>query len=186
MNAPLDPYEVVREEVGEIMRDHIVIMPAHPHLVSSMVRLDRQAFAQSWPLRELRAFVALSEASIRAPMCHRSLVALEGGRLVGFLLGTLRREESQIHRLAVAASCRRRGIGRRLAFHFLREARPSCSAISFLVRETNLGGLCFLRSIGFRTPGYGALQADAFPDGETGVVLLRQLAAVPFVVQRAE
>jgi ribosomal-protein-alanine N-acetyltransferase len=78
---------------------------------------------------------------------HDLLVACEGIRLIGFLVGhTLGPGESEILNLAVAPEYRRRGVARELLRHFL----SSHSGEIFLeVRASNMAARLFYKSLDF-------------------------------------
>lgn len=161
-----------------------VIFAGDARFTAAVTQLEAACFMQPWPRCEVGGFLSLAGDVLGLGIAHQGLVALVGGRLAGYALLTHRREETQLHRLAVAPVFRRRSVGRRLLEEVGRESqRRRLAAIACVVREDNLDGLCFLRACGYRAPAAGAIQPDAFRDGATGIVMAHALASGTLVVR---
>lgn len=142
----------------------------------SITVMERMCMTHPWPLREVRAFLELSGEIPSVPMRHQCLVCVMGARLAGYALVTYRPEETQLHRLATLPDSRGRGVARcLLAAVDLHSRRRRAGAIYCVVRESNLAGQLCLKACGYRAPADNAIQHDAFVDGETGYVLIRDL-----------
>lgn len=163
-----------------------VIFPADATFIRQVSELEEACFALPWPLREVRSFLALSGEVFGVPISHHGLVAFVGGRLAGYALATYRHEDTAIHRLATLAEFRGRGVARcLLAAIELRSWKREAGAIYCVVRESNLAGQLFFKACGFRAPAEEAIQPEAFPDHETGYVLVRELGR-PAIVRIVE
>lgn len=138
----------------------------HRHL-DEVVRIE-STFKAPWT-REM----FLQELRQRDELAY-SLVALVGGRVVGYALNWFVADEVHIVNLAVHPHWRRRGIAR----HLLREvfdcARRRGMAIATLeVRFHNQAAIALYRSIGFREV---ALRKKYYADnGEDALVMLADL-----------
>ena len=110
--------------------------------------------------RDMREVLAIEAAGFEFPWseanfidCLRQrncigMVAEREDRVVGFLVYELHTAKVHFLNLAVAADCRRRGVGTQLVGHVtgrLSRRRMVCE-----VRETNMPALLFFRSLGFR------------------------------------
>lgn len=166
----------------------VLVMPAYAALTDAVQRVDSLCFAQPWPLSETGSFLALAGEQLRGWIMHTAFVAICDGRVVGFVSATIRDAETQIHRLAVLPNYRRQGIARQLLSRLERQALERRSpAVAIVLRESNLAGQVYFRDRGYLAPREGALQADAFADGETGVVMAKAFATphAPVKVRRA-
>lgn len=79
-----------------------------------------------------------------------SLVALDGGRVVGALLVGHDGMRGFLHHLAVAADCRRKGLGRRLVAEALRRLKAAgITQCRLIVYRDNRPGRRFWKSLGW-------------------------------------
>jgi ribosomal protein S18 acetylase RimI-like enzyme len=94
------------------------------------------------------------------------LVAVDGDVVVGTIMGGYDGHRGWINYLAVAGSCRRRGIGRLLVAH-VEEAlkRMGCPKINLQVRESNREVAAFYRAIGFSDDAVVSLGKRLVDDG---------------------
>ena len=126
-----------KRSVGAGAKSNIVIVPARPSDAAAAVRITVEAFdgvsidqaierrlgragGKSW--RKLKGD-AVREEFRRAP--EQCFVARAGRRVVGYITTEISKPRSRgrIPNLAVAASCRGQGIGRRLIEHALAHFR---------------------------------------------------------------
>jgi ribosomal-protein-alanine N-acetyltransferase len=104
---------------------------------------------------DLDAVAAIQQASPGAArwnfadyLNREFLVALEGDRVVGFLVArTVAADEREILNLAVAPDCRRKGVARALLDCALQSFRGS---VFLEVRESNRVAQEFYKSLGFK------------------------------------
>jgi ribosomal-protein-alanine N-acetyltransferase len=105
------------------------------------------------------------EAAQWAPaeyLAYTSYVAVEAGRIVGYgVAQRLGAEEAELLTIAVAASARRRGVGRMLLNRIL--DLPS-EALHLELRASNATARQFYISIGFQVVGYRRGYYAAGPD----------------------
>lgn len=79
------------------------------------------------------------------------MVAEYDERVVGFMLYGLHKTRIHVLNFAVAADCRRRGVGKQMLAKLIAKLRAGRrSRILLEVRETNLGAQLFFRQNGFR------------------------------------
>lgn len=88
----------------------------------------------------------------------RHLVALQGGRVVGYLRMNVRATTAQLRHICVAEQARGAGVGRALVEAALREARSAGVATLWVnARFTAIG---FWRQMGFVVTGDGLMSAE--------------------------
>jgi ribosomal-protein-alanine N-acetyltransferase len=131
----------------------------------ALYRLAAASFARPWSSDALHEELA-------APGV-RGLIAGEGGRAVGFLLGRAVAGEAEILLLGVLELERRRGVGRMLLEHYLNELRDARTRrVTLEVRESNEPALALYRAAGFlpcgRRPRY-------YAGGESALLLGAEL-----------
>jgi [ribosomal protein S18]-alanine N-acetyltransferase len=79
-----------------------------------------------------------------------AMVALEAGRVLGYTVAWFVDEGVHLMNIAVRKDCQRRGVGRKLLRHLVREARSAGKVVIILeVRMTNTGAQAFYESFGF-------------------------------------
>lgn len=79
------------------------------------------------------------------------VVAEQGGQIVGFMIYALLRNSIHVLNFAVAADCRRLGVGRQMAANLIEKlSAQRRSRITLEVRETNLAAQLFFCECGFR------------------------------------
>ncbi len=173
----LSPEEVFVAEVFE--QNTPIIQPGYGALLDAIAAVDAACFSTPWERREIRAFLSFAENQVvDVPIAHYCLVAMLGGKVAGFALATFRREESQVHRLAVLPSHRRRGVGSYLLKALeLKALRRKSPGLSIMLRESNVAAQVWFREHGYRAPRTDALHPDAFPDGESALVMMRMFAS---------
>lgn len=78
------------------------------------------------------------------------MVAERDNRIVGFMIYELHRNRIQIENFAVAPSVHRTGVGRSMVEKLTVELSERRSSIMVVVRDKNLEGQLFFKSMGFR------------------------------------
>lgn len=78
------------------------------------------------------------------------LVARRGGRLIGYSLAEIEKDEAELVSIAVAPGERRRGVGEALLRATLqRLRRAGCASCRLSVRTTNTGAIRLYEKLGF-------------------------------------
>ena len=109
----------------------------------SIARAEEEIFSDPWTLRDV-SDILVTEGG----MCY---VALDGGRVVGYVLGRIIPPEGELYRVAVLPSYRRRGIGYRLLDFAVKSSKSRGLEILFLeVRRQNTAAKALYRAYGFR------------------------------------
>ena len=123
-----------------------LVRDAEERDLSFLCELEASVFSDPW-----------SEGAMRSHLCSDyaiSIVAEEDGERLGYLLGTVLAPESELYRIAVSPSLRRRGAGRLLLDAFLDRVRSLGAETVYLeVRESNLPARTLYESVGFREIG---------------------------------
>ncbi|MEQ8814888.1 MAG: GNAT family N-acetyltransferase [Thalassobaculum sp.] len=92
--------------------DAVRIRPATADDHAAIAGLQGTSFPDRWSLDSVRRIATLAGAVVL--LAEREA----DGRPVGYLIGQVVTDEAEVHSLAVAATARRRGIGRRLLTAF--------------------------------------------------------------------
>ena len=151
------------------MTENVEIRAARESDLDAIHRLEGASFPVPWR-REF--FVSELEASGR-----HCLVAVSGGRLVGYAFAMTIVDEMHINKIAVDEEYRRRGIALALMDHCTDYARKHRLTLMTLeVRRSNIGAQEFYRRLGFE-PAY--VRSRYYPDGEAAVVMTRELGPTP-------
>ena len=99
--------------------------------------------------------------------------AVEDGEIVGYACETVLFENAEVDNIAVAESCRRRGVGKKLLKKLETEAKERGARVILLeVRVSNAPAMTMYLKEGFKgiyvRPRY-------YPDGEDAVVMQKEL-----------
>ncbi|MFQ5767929.1 MAG: ribosomal protein S18-alanine N-acetyltransferase [Acidobacteriota bacterium] len=133
--------------------------------LSQVLVLEKEAFPHPWSRESF-----LNE--IQAGDHARPYVIRLGERVAGYLCFWNLHREIRIQKMAVARSCRRRGLGARLLHLALEEGRVSgCRAALLEVREGNLAARALYSGAGFRS--IGRRKGYYPPGGEDALVMSR-------------
>lgn len=114
----------------------------------ALAELHAGAFARGWDVEEFERLLA--ESAVHAHVA----TAGPRGALLGFVLSHVVPPEAEILSIAVAASARRRGLGRSLLGHHLSRLAAKGVTTSFLeVEEGNTAALALYGALGYETVG---------------------------------
>jgi len=109
-----------------------------------VIAIERRSFPTPW---SLAMFVL--ELSKPSGVC---LAAIDGGKVVGYLVCARYDQVWHLMNIAVDPSSRRRGLGRRLLEAMLERAGPEAS-YTLEVRTSNAAAITLYESVGFRAAG---------------------------------
>ena len=150
---------------GSILKDSIIIRKFRPADLSEVVEVDREASGGHHPL-----FLTTFYESHRETF----LVAVESGRVVGFILGFKPSLlEGRIFWLAVRPSHRNRGIGRRLLISILGIfEKLGAIGVTLEVRISNIAAQSLYAGLGFQIL---SLCPYYYSDGEAAIIMRKLL-----------
>lgn len=118
----------------------------NPSDLDEIMTIERDSFSYPWSPRFF-----LQE--LRVP-CARSLLAVLGGKTVGYIVYWLLPSEVDIHNLAVHPTYRRQGIGMSLLQGVVEEAkRNGAGKVTLEVRKSNEAAQRLYHSLGFVARG---------------------------------
>lgn len=132
-------------------RPEPVLSQAQPKDAAAMAVLHAASFRRGWSDDEFRSMLA-----DKAVVAHR---AIQGSRLIGFIITRTAKDESEILSVAVAASAQGRGLGGRLLhLHLRRLAGLGVRRVFLEVGEDNTPAIRLYERAGFeqvsRRQGY--------------------------------
>ena len=111
-----------------------------------LCKTEAEVFSDAWSESSLSSHLT-SETAL-------ALVAKDGDRPLGYLLGVALAPESELYRIAVLPSARRTGVARRLLDAFFALLRDrSCETVYLEVRESNHAARGLYDSVGFSKVG---------------------------------
>jgi ribosomal-protein-alanine acetyltransferase len=127
--------------------------------------LEKECFSDLWTYR---MFVEGFSSKLFYGVC-----AVEDGEIVGYACETVLFENAEVDNIAVAESCRRRGVGKKLLKKLETEAKERGARVILLeVRVSNAPAMTMYLKEGFKgiyvRPRY-------YPDGEDAVVMQKEL-----------
>ena len=127
--------------------------------------LEKECFSNPWTYR---MFVEGFSSKLFYGVC-----AVEDGEIVGYACETVLFENAEVDNIAVAESCRRRGVGKKLLKKLETEAKERGARVILLeVRVSNAPAMTMYLKEGFKgiyvRPRY-------YPDGEDAVVMQKEL-----------
>ena len=131
---------------------------------SDVAALEREIFSDPWGEREIFAYICDPLG-----MCY---AAVDGGRVIAYILGRTIAPEGEIYRIATKVGYRRRGIAYRLLDYAAKCERGRGLECLFLeVRSRNVPARNLYRAYGFREVG---LRKNYYKDpDDDAVVMLR-------------
>jgi ribosomal-protein-alanine N-acetyltransferase len=144
----------------------MTIIPMLPEHLDAVDEIERHSFKNPWPAKVFAEELGRAWARVD--------VALEQGRVVGFVDYWLVHDEVHLLAIAIHPDVRRRGIGRRLLDHLLELARARASALVTLeVRRSNVPAIAMYERAGFVV--VGVRPKYYAEDGEDALVMTLEL-----------
>ena len=118
------------------------IRRSHPDDATAIAEMELNIFGDPWSKKDIFSYIC-SETG----MCF---TALDGGEVIGYIIGRKIPPEGEIYRIAVRPDRRQRGVGYRLLSYGLKTERGSGVETVFLeVRESNIPARALYRAYGF-------------------------------------
>jgi ribosomal-protein-alanine acetyltransferase len=143
------------------------IRPATLADVTAISAIERACFSDPWTPGGIAETIQYGTA--------RAFVAVDSGRVVGYLMARISGEEAEILNLAVLPEDRRRGFARQLLTAGLAALAESRVADVYLeVRESNATALALYQGFGFRPVG---LRSDYYRNPREDALVLRAALA---------
>jgi ribosomal-protein-alanine acetyltransferase len=139
------------------------IRPATVADVTAIAAIERACFSDPWTAAGIAETIQYGTA--------RAFVAVDSGRVVGYVMARISGEEAEILNLAVLPDDRRRGLARQLLTAGLAALVESKVADVYLeVRESNAGAIALYQGFGFRPVG---LRSDYYRNPREDALVLR-------------
>jgi len=143
------------------------IRPATIVDVTAIAAIERACFSDPWTAAGIAETVQYGTA--------RAFVAVDSGRVVGYMMARISGEEAEILNLAVLPADRRRGLARQLLTAGLAALGEAMVAEVYLeVRESNAGAIALYQGFGFRPVG---LRSDYYRNPREDALVLRAALA---------
>lgn len=139
------------------------IRPATVADVPAIAAIERACFSDPWTAAGIAETIQYGTA--------RAFVAVDSGRVAGYVMARISGEEAEILNLAVLPEDRRRGLARQLLTAGLAALVESNVADAYLeVRESNAGAIALYQGFGFRPVG---LRSDYYRNPREDALVLR-------------
>jgi ribosomal-protein-alanine N-acetyltransferase len=131
------------------------IHPAQPQDAAAITKIDRQVNLSPWSFDQYRVLCASTPSRIQAPGLRKGiLVAIDGEKIVGFIVYACAVDQGSIDNLAVALDDQGEGHGRRLVAAALGELRAMGAVCCLLeVRADNSVARGLYEAYGFHVDG---------------------------------
>ena len=118
------------------------IRRAHPDDATAIAEMEVNIFGDPWGKKDIFSYICSDMG-----MCFS---AIDGGEVIGYIIGRKIPPEGEIYRIAVRPDRRQRGVGYRLLSYALKTERGSGVETVFLeVRESNIPARALYRAYGF-------------------------------------
>ena len=118
------------------------IRRAHPDDATAIAEMEVNIFGDPWGKKDIFSYICSDTG-----MCFS---AIDGGEVIGYIIGRKIPPEGEIYRIAVRPDKRQRGVGYRLLSYALKTERGSGVETVFLeVRESNIPARALYRAYGF-------------------------------------
>lgn len=118
------------------------IRRAHPDDATAIAEMEVNIFGDPWGKKDIFSYICSDTG-----MCF---TALDGGEVIGYIIGRKIPPEGEIYRIAVRPDRRQRGIGYRLLSYALKTELGSGVETVFLeVRESNIPARALYKAYGF-------------------------------------
>ncbi len=126
--------------------DALQIRPLRMGDIPGIMAIERESFSTPWRETTFAGLIVRGDSDL--------IGAVRGGELVGYAVAWTIVDQSELGNVAVAASQRGQGIGRRLIEAALERIRQRGARECFLeVRESNTVARALYQEFGFRTVG---------------------------------
>lgn len=143
------------------------VRPAQPNDLDAVVAIEQEAFSDAWSRRSFAELVGRPEV--------RFSVVLREHEVVGYAVAFVAADEAELMNLAIATGARGLGIGSRLLFSVLGEARDAGADWIWLeVRGSNAAARALYDRSGFTEVGIRKHYYDQ--PVEDAIVMRRQTA----------
>ena len=139
----------------------IEIIPMNESHVAAVAALEEANFTTAWP-----------ESAIRGELTNKLalwLVAVEDGKVLGYVGSQTVLEEADMMNIAVDETCRRRGIARALVEELVRQLPAYCLTLE--VRVSNAPAIGLYHSLGFVQVG---LRKNYYRNPREDALILRK------------
>ena len=139
----------------------IEIIPMNESHVAAVAALEEANFTTAWP-----------ESAIRGELTNKLalwLVAVEDGKVLGYVGSQTVLEEADMMNIAVDETCRRRGIARALVEELVRQLPAYCLTLE--VRVSNAPAIGLYDSLGFVQVG---LRKNYYRNPREDALILRK------------
>lgn len=114
--------------------------------VDAIAVLEKQTFPDAWTSKGIYDTFCQKQAFV--------VVAEEDGKLVGYCIVYYALEEGEIARVAVASSCRRQGVGRKILNQVAQNSiEKGITRLLLDVRKSNANARAFYKNYGFQEDG---------------------------------
>ena len=139
--------DYVEPEAGREAEENLDLRHMSAQDLDQVLEIETESFVEPWTRENFEQEISgLGESVL--------MVAVMGGRIVGYSVTWYLEDEVHLANVAVREDCRGRGIGRALVEDVMRSARDTCAGkIMLEVRESNVEARRLYETLGFRAVG---------------------------------
>lgn len=149
---------------------HLVIADAAPEDAAALAAVHAEGFDEAWTAEAIARLV-------RADASLTLKVSAADGTIVGFVMGFLAADESEVLTIAVAQRARRQGVGLLLMSAFADAAQlAGASSVYLDVAQSNLAARRLYERLGYVETGRRRGYYKRAGGGEDAIVLTKTLA----------
>ena len=118
------------------------IRRSHPDDATAIAEMEVNIFGDPWGKKDIFSYICSDTG-----MCFS---ALDGGEVIGYIIGRKIPPEGEIYRIAVRPDRRQRGVGyRRLSYALKTERGSGVETVFLEVRESNIPARALYKAYGF-------------------------------------
>lgn len=137
---------------GQKQTVNVYVRRLIPRDLPDVLDIEKESFENGWTEKDFRYYMQKKHYGCFGDVDdYFSNIAERNGKIVGFAICELYKDEIRLLNLAVSRGMRRKGIGSQMVANLIeRLSRDNLRRIMLEVRETNVDAQIFFRNCGFK------------------------------------